>query len=321
MKTRATHLLVALAAAFVLSACSSDSPAGRKDAVATVSLPDGGTLYLVAGPSGSAQDLYRIRGDGRSEPERLTAMQPGRDLSALTAGSGQVIVSEASEGTDKIARLVGGRLERLIDDRVFTPSLSDDGRLAYVRLHEEVKRPNEDFVVVRDLDAGEERTVYQQSGKSVSYPAWGPSGLLGVVEKDPPLYRQARVVLIPADGSTRSIELGDRPSTALIGSQQATQFIVVDYGPPPSGFLLDPVSGQRQDLAPGWLPLAWSPEGTSILVADDRRLGLIRPPDLAQVQQIGTFPEPVWQADWRQARSDRDSGDGESTGPSRRRPQ
>lgn len=29
-----------------------------------------------------------------------------------------------------------------------------------------------------------------------------------------------------------------------------------------------------------------------------RRLGLIRPPNLAQVEQIGTFPAPVWQADW-----------------------
>ncbi|MGQ0521662.1 MAG: hypothetical protein ACT4PX_11000, partial [Actinomycetota bacterium] len=98
-----------------------------------------------------------------------------------------MIVSEASEGTDKIARLVGDRLERLIDDRVFTPSLSDDGRLAYVRLHEEVNRPNEWCVVVRDLATGQERALYQHTGGSLGGPEWGPAGLLAVVQKDGPV--------------------------------------------------------------------------------------------------------------------------------------
>lgn len=168
-------------------------------------------------------------------------MQPGRNLSELTAGSGQVIVSEASEGTDKIARLVGDHLERLIDDRVFSPSLSDDGRLAFIRLQEAADRPNEWYAVVRDVRTDKERTLYHNRGGSLGPPAWGTAGLLAVVEEDAPAYRQTRIVLVPADGAIRSVELGERSSTALIGSQHAGQFVVVDYGPPPGGFLLDPV--------------------------------------------------------------------------------
>lgn len=298
------EVLVVLAAAIALVAVSCSSEAATPKPTTNVLLPDQGTLYLGAGPTLSAEDLYSIRGDGRSRPERVTAMPPGRNLSVLTAGSGQVIVSEASEGTDKIARVVGNRLERLIDDRVFTPSLSDDGRLAYVRLDEAVGRPNEHFVVVRDLASGEERTVYQHTGGSLSYPAWTSESLLAVVEKDGPTRRQARIVLVSADGTVRKLELGERASTALVGSQRAAQLAVVDYGPPPTAFLLDPGSGERDPLPSGWLPLTWSPDGSSLLVANGSRLGLIRPPDLATVVEVGTFPVPVWQADWVDSQAD-----------------
>lgn len=272
-------------------------------------VPGGGTLYLGAGPTVFAQDLYRISGDGRG-PERLTALPPGRNLSVVTAGSGQVIVSEGSEGTDKIARLVGNRLERLIDDRVFTPSLSEDGRLAYSRLHEEVGGLNEFSVVVRDVASGQERTVYQQAGKSISGPAWLPQGFLAVVEKDLPGHRQTRIVLIADDGSVRRVELGERTSTGLVASQEAPHLVVADYGSPPGGFLLDPESGRRNPLPSGWLPLTWSPDGSSLLVAKGPRLGLIRPPDLLHLDEIGTFPEPVWQADWVHAEAETSSPDG-----------
>ncbi len=295
-------LLVIAVMATLAASCSSEAAPPKQ--TATVLLPDRGTLYLGAGPTVSAEDLYRIRGDGRSGPERITAMPAGRNLSVLTAGSGQVIVSEASEGTDKVARLVGNRLERLIDDRAFTPSLSDDGRLAYIRLREAVGRPNEDFVVVRDLASGEERTLYQHTGGSLSYPAWGPASLLAVVEKDGPTLRQTRIVLISADGTVRKVELGDRASTGLAGSQRAAHLVVRGNGPPPSQFLLDPGSGRRDPLPSGWLPLTWSPDGSSLLVAKGRRLGLIRPPDLAAVDEVGTFPVPVWQADWVEAKTD-----------------
>lgn len=301
------RLLLVLVAVVSVS-CSSEAATPKPPT--TVLLPDGGTLYVGAGPSGFAQDLYRIRGDGRTAPEQVTALPPGRNLSVLTAGSGQVIVSEATEGTDKIARLVGNRLERLIDDRVFTPSLSDDGRLAYVRLREAVGQPNVDFVVVRDLASSEERNLYQHTGGSLSYPAWAPGSLLAVVEKDGPTLRQARIVLIGADGTVRKVELGERASTGLVGSQRAPHLVVRGNGPPPSQFLLDPALGHRDPLPPGWVPLTWSPDGSSLLVANGRRLGLIRPPDLARVDEVGNFPQPVWQADWVLSEAETASPDG-----------
>lgn len=316
---RICRSLLVLVAVIAVS-CSSEKAAPKPRA--TVLLPGRGTLYVGAGPTGFAQDLYRIRGDGASRAERVTAMQPGRNLSVLTAGSGQVIVSEGSEGTDKIARLVGDRLERLIDDRVFSPSLSDDGRLAYVRLREAVGRPNEFSVVVRDLASGEERTLYQQSPAALGDPAWGPASLLAVVETDAPGYRQTRIVLVGADGAVRKVELGERSSTGLVGSQRAAQLVVRGNGPPPGGFLLDPGSGRRDPLPPGWLPLTWSPDGSSLLVASGRRLGLIQPPDLARVDEVGTFPEPVWQADWVDAEAElgSPSPDGTSRTPTKETP-
>jgi hypothetical protein len=81
----------------------------------------------------------------------------------VTAGSGRVIVAAAPQTTDRIYALTDRRLDLLIDRRVLPPSLSDDGRLTFTEVH----YPDGPYcdprfsIVVRNLETGEERTLYE----------------------------------------------------------------------------------------------------------------------------------------------------------------
>lgn len=155
---RAKRLGLLSAVVLAVVGCSPGPTEPASPPAPKLSLPADGVFYLVAGESASAADLYRVRGDS-PRIEQLTRFAPGPGVSRLTAGSGEVMMSAAPQLIDKIYRLVDDHLELLIDDRVFSPALSDDGRLAYTRLIQAEPRPDAPSifaVVVRDLGTGEE---------------------------------------------------------------------------------------------------------------------------------------------------------------------
>lgn len=242
-------------------------------------------------------DLYRQVGDGQARPERLTNLPPGRNISWLTAGSGEVMVAEARDGSDKISRVVGGRLERFIDDRVFAPALSDDGKLAYSLLRYEPESGNSGAerwsIRVRDLVTGSDQ-VFHESSKPLSAGSWYPDGSLAMFETQVPDHEDNRVIVAAPDRTRRALAVMGFTRAWLKVSSAGT--LVVGY--PPGAGILDPVSGELTPLPGAWLPLAWSPDGTSLLVSRGRRLGLVTPPELSTVRPIGAFPVPVWTASW-----------------------
>lgn len=242
-------------------------------------------------------DLYRQVGDGQARPERLTNLPPGRNISWLTAGSGEVMVAEARDGSDKISRVVGGRLERFIDDRVFAPALSEDGKLAYSLLRYEPDGAGSDTerwsIHVRDLNTGSDLTVHE-SPKPLGGPRWMPDGSLAALETQVPDYNDNRVLVIAPDGQIRDPGVPRTAKFLLLISSNGR----IAIGESPAIAILDLSNPVTAPLRRGWLPLAWSPDGNSLLMSRGRQLGLVTPPELSTVRPIGAFPVPVWTASW-----------------------
>lgn len=281
-------LTAILSLTLITSACASSSTSNS--AVQGVSLPDGGTLFLGVGPSERVMNLWRLRGDGHSVPEQLTNQPAGRGISQISAGSGQVFVTEASTGHDRIARLTSGGLEPAIGGRVFNPVLSNDGRLAYARLRDSSDAaPSSWSVVVRDLVSGQERTVFTSSEPLVP-DGWGPSGL-AVAQLIPKAQGGGREYLIGED-SRRTILEEDFAGIRL--SRRGTYVIQ-------GTLLVDPSSRERRQLPSGWYGIAWSPDGDWLLLVEaaegHHRLALYRVDDNS-LHALVTLQLSVQNAAW-----------------------
>lgn len=290
--------LVALGVAAVgwsgLSGCDSGSPNKAASAKPTPTGPVlPGVVYLVSGPTLLTGDLWRLR-DGKAE--QLTDFEGGR-ISHVTAGSGEVMVAEASSGADQIARLMGDRLEPYIQDRVFTPALSSDGRLAYsiYRYTEASGRlPSGSAIMARDLETGAERVAYEiGDGQTLGYPAFGPDGLLAAdLNADFP---NAAVIVIGPDGTVRH-RLPHPGGTQVFWQPGPLPLVTNGEG---TSFLWDPATGNQTPVAPGWVPITWSPDGTQLLVAQGQELGRVKPSDPSRVESLGRFgPGPVYLGAW-----------------------
>jgi hypothetical protein len=66
----------------------------------------------------------------------------------------------------------------------------------------------------------------------------------------------------------------------------------------PSVSLFNPSTGGHQTV-PGWRALCWSPDGTDLLVTNDRHLGVIELPDVTAVHDLGAQPvSPITGCAW-----------------------
>ncbi|MGH2652505.1 MAG: hypothetical protein ACRDHK_14985, partial [Actinomycetota bacterium] len=221
-------------------------------------------------------------------------LPPGRDVSWVTAAGHEVIVADARDGVDKIDRVVGRRLQRLIESRSFAPALSDN-RLAYKVLrfpNDQAPVPSSFVLIVRDLTTGQQRTVYETPDSS-GPPNWGPDGSLAVLAN----YGSPdnRILIIGADGGRRELQAAVPGATYLQWSRAGPLAITNFKG---QSALIDPGSGRSDPLPSEWNPLCWSPDGRSLMVGQGRRLGLIGLGDLTRVKPLGSFGKPVSGCAW-----------------------
>lgn len=284
-------------------ACTSGDAAGSSPTpapTADLSLPSGGVLWLGAGRSEGKMNLYRVPADG-GRVEQLTSLPGGRGISEIAAGSGRVMVAAAPAGHDQIYEVLDGQLELFIEGRVFSPALSADGQLAYLRMLDPAHPGESDFAVLaRDLNTGEERVVYQS--EVPSGPQWGPDGQLAVLEQQKPSYAGRGLVLIQRDGHKVMLDVGEPAVVGPGWGPAAPQIVLTEIRDGKHRFWLfdpkNPRPGQRRLLAEGWEYVSWAPDGSAILVARGQDAGLIDPEDPGQVVEVGRFPHPVWNGVW-----------------------
>lgn len=252
-----------------------------------------GTLIVSLGDSVTRQDLFAVGAGGCAR--RLTGF--GTGTGSFGAGAGQVVFPAPEMASGPVlpsaslyrygasgAAPLGGKW-----GSDSNPAVSSTGALAYWRAQDtgHYRRwqllaqagPNAPMRVLETADVSE----------APSQPAWGSAGQLAVSSMD----------------GTLSIYNADSGRLVRrITSAKAPGVVVWGPGDPiaVNGGLVDPATGHVAAPPRGYLPLAWSPDGSRTLLAtgpDRRRLYLIPAASPAAVQQLpGSTPQDIWSAAW-----------------------
>jgi hypothetical protein len=258
-----------------------------------------GRFYVKAGENSLDADLYEFA----FSPARQDRLTTKARVSTLDGCAGKVVVSAAQKEvglTDHLQELQGnalGPVERLGVHRGSDPHVSSDCRILYLQVVEaNPELVNE--IVLFDPATGASTSVAK--GSTVASASWGPNGEILLLKREPtgPI-----LVVMKPDGSQVTIK-ADQPD---VGNPQwgRSGWIAVDIAQPrqaPTGTLfLNPSNGERSHLN-GWLPLAWSPDGRQLLVAEAARgttLAVVELPDLTKTRNVGVSEVgTVWDAAW-----------------------
>lgn len=153
-------------------------------------------------------------------------------------------------------------------------------------------------IVLFDPTTGSSKTV--ASGTTVATGSWGPDGEIVILRREP---NGPMLTIQGKDGSSRTID----PKQPNVGNVQWGRggWMAMGVAQPrqePTGTLfVNPSTGQRSELN-GWLPLAWSPDGRQLLLAEATRgttLAVVELPDLTKTRNVGVSEVgTVWDAAW-----------------------
>ena len=302
LRTLATAVVVTLA----VSGCSAkpSREQGTKvvrpsELVAVEGPAPVGRFFVKAGENSLDADLYEFA----FEPRRQDRITSKARVSTLDGCAGKVVVSAAQKDvglTDHIQELQGDRLapvERLGLQRGSDPHVSSDCRILYLRVVEaNPELVNE--IVLFDPAAGTSTSVAK--GSTVASASWGPNGEILLLKREP---ASPVLVVMKPDGSQTTIR-AEQPD---VGNPQwgRSGWIATDVAQPrqaPTGTLfVNPATGERSQLN-GWLPLAWSPDGRQLLVAEaihGTTLAVVELPDLTKTRNVGVSEVgTVWDAVW-----------------------
>jgi hypothetical protein len=274
-------------------------------------------LWLLAGPNPTSANVFRVKIDGGAIAQE-THNKAKFGVSRLSASETGVAVANASDGTDRLGMLDNGRFVPLnLGDpatmREYTPAISPDGAIAFVRAVYPPRSPSpepsartEPPVVVTPRPGSEEPSweivvrsphdgslrVLHHGTVSVTAPVWGPDGALAYLEipyarGKPP--RATVHVLDRAGQEIRSYDVNRESSGAWLvwGTATRTPLALADTN---WGILFDMQTGAQTALPAQWTPQCWSPDGSSMLVARGTQLGLVRADRPAQATELGRFP-------------------------------
>jgi dipeptidyl aminopeptidase/acylaminoacyl peptidase len=245
-------------------------------------IDDAGRILAGHDASGSIQ-LVELAPDGTAT--ELTAL-PGACYGRYLPGRRAVVVEHDQGGDEKRqlsllpldpAPAAPAGLDDLVplvrDERHFH-NLADvaPGRIVYTTN----RRNNVDFdVVVRDVDSGTERVVYDGGGY-IADVAVAPGGDSAVLLRCPPVPMSEQLVAIDAEGNTRDLTAPDMRAqhtyttwvtdpdghdALIVTTDREREFTVVARLEPESGVWTELVAAEGRDVA-GWP----SPDGRLIAV-------------------------------------------------------
>ncbi len=300
---------MALAFIAAVGACDSGSKPDERGQEAerptTTTIREGtppmGRFLAVAGEQSLDAGLYEIR----FAPLRLDRLTETSRVGAVSACASAVVVAAAQQEvgfSDTLQTLRSGKLvpfEGLGDAKGSSPALTSDCRMAYKAI-DRTDPTLVDRLHVWDPDSRTD-TVVHSFGELLGLDR-GPDGQVSVIEGvrgDPgqPVAATA-IIIISADRSVRSIP-APAPDLGVLrwGASSRMAISRIDAR---SILFLDPETGADSEL-PGWRPLAWSPDGSELLVADSaeyRTIGIIQASNLSSGRMLGRLDVGVYDAAW-----------------------
>jgi hypothetical protein len=261
-------------------------------------------LYLLAGRGLGSLNLWQVTAGGRER--RLTYNRRGFGIDAFDASGAGIILADGSTSGDDLARLTarGPVLLHKTGDqpallRGSSPDIRSDGTIGYVTPPVKPGSSTGSYFEIWTRHSFSGRgSVLLRERHPLAGPVFGPHKQIAVEGWGGPSGQRKPSVLIFGDGGVRRLLTGINAIPSLVAWGQQAPALALAYPAHTAELLF--LDGHHQLLPQGWQPLAWSPDGTELLMQSARALGVWSMSTPNQVTRIGPITPGVQilQADW-----------------------
>ena len=276
---------------------ASASPSTAAPGTSSQPLPGGtaaklpaGAYYLLAGRTLRGLNVWEV-GPGRAVTQ-LTHNHPGRGIDALAASSAGIILADAADGTDRMARWTRHGPAWLRHRRHgpyihgSSPDIGGNGTVGYVTppSGSGAHRDAQFSIWTQPSFSSRARIVYRQR-RPLDGPVFGPHGQIAIEGWTGPQGGRRPSVLIYQHGQVTTLSTGVSAIPSLVAWGHRAPALAVAF-PADRAELLFP-DGTRRPLPSGWQPLAWNPSGTQLLMQSNTALGIWSAGSPARVRTVG----------------------------------
>jgi hypothetical protein len=247
-----------------------------------------GTFYFLAGPDATSLNVWQVSANGAEE--ELTHNKADYGISDFGASPAGIVLADAANGVDELARLTSHGSVLLPGGHVSEPRINATGQIVAVRPPDDPGYPHKFQLDIKASFRAVGKAIYQQRG-SLLADQWGPDESLAVIScATPDGTGRTRLLIIDAHGDVRKIPTGLTHLGNLIWGERA--LLAVDSWNDTAEIIRP--GKQPERLPTGWLPAAWSPAGTQLLVRSiNHRLGIWSPRQPGHIRVLGTIPRHI----------------------------
>ena len=289
---------------------ASASPSTAAPGTSSQPLPGGtaaklpaGAYYLLAGRTLRGLNVWEVS-PGRAVTQ-LTHNQPGRGIDALAASSAGIVLADAADGTDRLARWTrhGPAWLRHRHHGPYihgsSPDIGGSGTVGYVTppSGSGAHRDAQFSIWTQPSFTSRARIVYRQR-RPLDGPVFGPHGQIAIEGWTGPQGSRRPSVLIYQHGQVTTLSTGVSAIPSLVAWGHRAPALAVAF-PAHRAELLFP-DGTRRPLPSGWQPLAWNPSGTQLLMQSNTAVGIWSAGSPARVRTVGLITPgmQILQAVW-----------------------
>jgi hypothetical protein len=205
-------------------------------------------------------------------------------------------MADARSGIDELARLTRKGVVFLKDRDGSGPEINTKGQITYT-VPPFGDHPRVFQLRLKNSFSSAARVLYR-SRITLGATAWGPrQAIAQVVGGHPPGTKgpRPRLVVVAKNGTTRTIRtrIGNQLSNVIWGDATRTPIAVSGWNS--HSEILNP-DGSETPLPPGWVPEAWNPSGTMLLVfklGSSPGIGLWSPRFPRKIHPLGSFSPRV----------------------------
>ena len=229
---------------------------------------------------------------------QLTHDPPGHGVDALAASGAGIIVGDAADGKDRLARWTrhgpswlrhsyGGALIQ-----GSSPDISGHGTIGYVTppigsgAHRDA-----DFAIWTQPSFTSRATVVYRQRRPLDGPVFGPHGQIAIEGWTGSQGSRRPSVLTYRHGGVTTLSTGVPAIPSLLAWGPHAPALAVAF-PANRAELLFP-GGRRQPLPRGWQPLAWNQAGTQLLMQSATGLGIWSVTAPVRIRTVGIITPQV----------------------------